>query len=139
MSKAELKNFPANEWATSDTVYRLEPAESTLQVALQYDPQNETANYRLAMISMLRRDYKSAAAKLEIAHQRAPNHRGIIKNLGYAYVWLGEFDRAQTLLDHIPESQKEMSIYIWWWDTQSRPDLSKNASLMVSRLNTPSQ
>jgi tetratricopeptide repeat protein len=139
MSKAELKNFPANQWATSDMVHRLEPAESTLQIALQYDPRNQTANYRLAMISMIRRDFKSAEANLETAYQEAPNHRGIIKNLGYAYVWLGEFDKAQRLLDHIPESQKEMSVYIWWWDTQGRPDLSENASMMVSRLNTSSQ
>jgi tetratricopeptide (TPR) repeat protein len=139
MSKAELKNFPTNQWATSDMAHRLEPAESTLQIALQYDPRNQTANYRLGLISMLRHDFKSAVANLETADQEAPNHRGIIKNLGYAYVWLGEFDKAQTLLDHIPESQKEMSVYIWWWDTQGRPDLSENASMMVSRLNTSSQ
>ncbi len=139
MSQVELKNFPANQWATSEIVSRLEPAESTLQAALQYDPQNQTANYRLGLISMLRRDFKSAAAHLETAHEEAPNHRGIIKNLGYAYVWLGELDKAQTLLGRIPEARDEMSVYIWWWETQGRPDLSENASMMVSRLNTSPQ
>ena len=136
MSQAELKNFPANQWATSDMVQRLEPAESTLQSALQYDPRNQTANYRLGIISMLRRDFKSAAANLEMAYQEAPNHRGIIKNLGYAYVWLGELDKAQALLGRIPEAQDEMSVYVWWWETQGRLDLSENASIMVPRLNT---
>lgn len=136
MSQAELKNFPTNQWETSDMVPRLETAEITLQAALQYDYLNPTANYRLGLISMLRRDYKSAAANLEAAYQETPNHRGIIKNLGYTYVWLGDIDKAQKLLDQIPEAQNEMKVYIWWWDTQGRTDLSENASRMVSRLNT---
>jgi len=85
---------------------------------------------------MLRRDFASAAANLEAAHQAIPNHRGVIKNLGYCYVWLGDIDKAQKLLDQIPEAQNEMKVYIWWWDTQGRPDLSENASSMVARLNT---
>ena len=138
MSQAELKNFPANEWATSDTVHELKPAEFTLQEALQYDPRNQTANYRLGLISMLRQDFKTAATNLETAYQEAPTHRGIIKSLGYCYVWLGDMDKAQTLLDQIPETQNEMSVYIWWWETQGRPDLSKNASIMVSQPNPSS-
>lgn len=134
MSQAELENFPANQWATSDMVHRLEAAESTLQAALQYDPRNQTANYRLGLISMLRQDFKTAAANLETAYQEAPNHRGIIKSLGYCYAWLGDTDKAQQLLDRIPEAQHEMKVYIWWWGTQGRPDLSERASLMISRL-----
>jgi len=139
MSQAELKNFPANQWATSDMVHRLEAAESTLQAALQYDPQNQTANYRLGLISMLRQDFKTAAANLETAYQEAPHHRGISKSLGYCYVWLGDMDKAQKLLDRIPEAQHEMKVYIWWWGTQGRPDLSERASLMISRLDPAPQ
>ena len=138
MSQAELKNFPTGQWATSDMVHRLEAAESTLQAALQYDPQNQTANYRLGLISMLRQDFTTAAANLETAHQEAPNHRGIIKSLGYSYVWLGEMDKAQTLLDWIPEAQDEMKVYIWWWGIQGRPDLSEKASIGVSQLGPSS-
>lgn len=136
MSESELEKFPTNQWATSEMGSRLEQAQSTLQTSLHYDRRNETANYRLGLISMLRRDYASAAAYLETALQAAPNHRGIIKNLGYVYVWLGELDKAQALLGRIPEAQDEMKVYIWWWGTQGRPDLSENASMMVSRLNT---
>jgi tetratricopeptide (TPR) repeat protein len=136
MSQAELEKFPTNQWATSEMGSGLEQAQSTLQTSLKYDRGNETANYRLGLISMLRRDYASAAAYLETALQAAPNHRGIIKNLGYVYVWLGELDKAQALLGRIPETQDEMKVYIWWWGTQGRPDFSENASMMVSRLNT---
>ncbi len=139
MSQAELKDFPTNQWATSDMVPRLELAEATLQTALQYKPDSQTANYRLGLISMLRQDFKTAAANLETAYQEAPDHRGIIKSLGYCYVWLGELDRAQALLNRIPEAQNEMSVYIWWWETQGRADLSERASLIIPRLDSVSQ
>ena len=139
MSQEELKNFPTSQWATSDTVHRLEAAESTLQAALRYEPNNQTANYRLGLISLLRQDFKTAAANLEAAHQQVPNHRGIIKSLGYCYVWLGDMDKARVLLEQIPEAQDEMKVYIWWWGTQSRPDLSELASSAVSQLDPSSQ
>src|SRR5688572_1063641 len=138
MSQVELENFPTGQWATSETAPRLEVAESTLHAALQYDSHNQTANYRLGLISMLRRDFKTAAANLETAYQRAPSHRGIIKSLGYCYVWLGDIDKAQTLLDQIPEAQNEMKVYIWWWDTQGRSDLSEKASIVISQLDPSS-
>jgi Tetratricopeptide repeat len=136
MSQAELKDFPTSQWATSEIVPRLELADTTLQSALQYEAHNQTANYRLGLISMLRQDFKTAAAKLETAHQEVPNHRGIIKSLGYCYVWLGDMEKAQTLLDRIPEAQHEMQVYTWWWGTQGRPDLSKKASMVLSRLGS---
>lgn len=139
MSQVELKDFPTGQWATSEIVPRLEMADTTLHSALRYDPRNRTANYRLGLISMLRRDYKTAAANLETAYQEAPNHRGIIKSLGYCYVWLGDMDKARLLLNQIPEAQHEMGVYIWWWETQGRPELSQNASIMMSRLDPSSQ
>jgi len=135
MSQVELKDFPTGQWATSQIVPSLELADTTLQSALHYEPRNQTANYRLGLISMLRQDFRSAAANLETAYQEAPNHRGVIKSLGYCYVWLGEMEKAQTLLDQIPEAQHEMEVYIWWWETQDRPDLSEMASRIASRLD----
>jgi hypothetical protein len=37
------------------------------------------------------------------------------------------------MLAEIPEAEQEMSVYIWWWGTQGRPDLSalaKDANLL---------
>jgi hypothetical protein len=139
MSQVELKDFPTGQWATSEIVPRLEMADTTLHSALQYDSRNQTANYRLGLIAMLRRDFVTAAVNLETAYQETPNHRGIIKSLGYCYVWLGDMDKARALLDRIPEAQHEMEVYIWWWETQGRPDLSERASRIVSRLDPASQ
>jgi tetratricopeptide (TPR) repeat protein len=138
MSQTELKDFPSGKWLTSDIVPHLELAETTLQSALQYEPHNQTANYRLGLISMLRQDFKTAAVNLETAYRATPDHRGIIKSLGYCYVWLGEMDKAQKLLDRIPEAHKEMQVYTWWWEGQDRPDLSERASRMISHLDPAS-
>jgi len=139
MSQVDLQGFPTGQWATSEIVPRLEMSDTTLHSALHYDSRNQTANYRLGLIAMLRQDFKTAVANLETAYQEAPNHRGIIKNLGYCYVWLGDIDKARQLLARIPEAQNEMRIYIWWWGTQNRPDLAENASIIVSRLDPSSQ
>jgi hypothetical protein len=73
---------------------------------------------------------------LEKARNEAPGYRGIIKTLGYCYVWLGNLEKAQLLLTQIPEAEHELNVYIWWWGTQGRPDLSEKASMMSARLET---
>jgi tetratricopeptide (TPR) repeat protein len=135
MAKVELAGFPTNAWAGPQMAAQLGSAEASLQQALQLNPYNQTANYRLGAIAMLRRDFDSARAYLEIAYQSAPHHRGIIKMLGYSYVWLNELDRAGTLLAHIPESKDELDVYSWWWGEQDRSDLSAQAKTMISKLS----
>jgi tetratricopeptide (TPR) repeat protein len=131
MAKVELAGFPTNRWTSPSVLPDLQQAESTLQAALQSNPANYTANYRLGLISMLRQDFISAAAYLEKANQVVPDHRGIVKSLGYCYAWLGDIEKASLLLDEIPEADNELKVYIWWWETQGRNDLSTNASLVL--------
>jgi lipopolysaccharide biosynthesis regulator YciM len=136
MAQVELAGFPTNKWTESAILPDLETAESSLRFALDFDPTNRTVNHRLGLIAMLRRDFDSAVQYLEVAHNQTPNHRGIIKALGYSYVWLGELKRAQILLSEIPEATHELSVYDWWWKDRGRGDLSANAALMVSRLES---
>jgi lipopolysaccharide biosynthesis regulator YciM len=98
------------------------------------DATNWIANYHLGLIEMSERDFASASRHLAVAYQQKPGHRGIIKNLGYSYAWLGETDKACLYLGMIPEAESELDVYIWWWDTQGRQDLSANAGLLASRL-----
>ena|GEM_PF-753988 len=135
MSQVELRDFPTNQWATSEIVSQLTDAETSFRSAVQYDPYNQTAHYRLGLISMLRQDFSSAATHLEIAYKGAPAHRGIIKNLGYCYVWLGEMDKAADLLGKIPEARGELKVYVWWWRMQGRDDLSTNALQQVAQFD----
>jgi len=138
MAQVELNGFPLNEWAGDKFISQLGMAESTLLSSLQLDSRNRTANYRLGLISLAHRDFSSALNYLLTAYHQAPQHRGIIKSLGYCYVWLGDMDNARLLLKNIPESKSELEVYVWWWGTQGRDDLSKNAAVMSFELETAS-
>jgi tetratricopeptide (TPR) repeat protein len=127
MAKVELAGFPTNEWTDPAIAPELEEAYTSLRFALHANPMNQTANHRLGLISMLRGDFLSASMYLERAYAVAPNHRGIIKSLGYCYAWLGDADKALILLRNIPEAKDELDVYVWWWDTQGRHDLSFKA------------
>lgn len=134
MAKVELAGFPTNQWIEPSILPKLEQADASLHSALQADPTNRTANHRLGLITMLRGDFLLATAYLEKANQEAPNHRGIIKSLGYCYVWEGNMEKALFFLDKIPEAKEELGIYVWWWGMQGRPDLAQKASTMSSKL-----
>ncbi|KAA3661572.1 MAG: hypothetical protein DWQ04_16050 [Chloroflexi bacterium] len=131
MAKIELEWWPTGEWDTGDDVETLMPAAAYFEQALTYDPNNRTANHRLGLIAMLNRDYDTAVSFLETAYQADSDHRGIIKNLGYSYVWQGEFDKAMPLLAEIDESNQEMDEYSRWWGQQERPDLAYRAATML--------
>lgn len=135
MAATELQDWPTGKWDDGNNVTALAPAEQTFHRSLTYDPHNRTANHRLGLVWMLRREFVNAAGYLEAAHAASPNHRGIIKSLGYCYTWLGEFDEAEWLLAQIPEAQSEMQTYVWWWGTQRREDLAANASQMSAQLD----
>jgi len=134
MAKVELAGFPTNQWTEPSILPQLEQAQGSLHSALEADPTNRTANHRLGLISMLQGDFISATNYLESAYRESPNHRGIIKSLGYSYAWLGNTDKALFFLSKIPEAQDELGVYAWWWDTQGRDDLSINASQQEARL-----
>jgi tetratricopeptide (TPR) repeat protein len=135
LSKVELSGFPNTGWAGIDIIPKLDAANATLHMSIQLDPLNRTANQGLGRIAMLRRDFKSAIGFLEIAHNQAPDHRGLLKSLGYAYAWDGDMVRAQQLLSQTPEAPEELDVYKWWWESQGRSDLSKNASAALNDLN----
>ncbi len=136
MAKVELVGFPDSGWAGVNILPQLQQAEASLLSALESDPKNLTANHRLGLISMLSGDFRSAATYLEAAHQQRPAHRGITKSLGYAYVWLGELDKAQVVLADISETPDELDVYVWWWEDQGRTDLSEMAYTMIDKLNS---
>jgi O-antigen ligase len=136
LAKVELAGFPESGWAGLGIVPKLQGAESALQVSLQFDPANLTANYRLGLIYMLRRDFESASKHLESARLTAPNHRGIKKSLGYAYLWRGELYQARQILAEFPEASEELDVYYWWWNSQDRADLANHAYTLLRGLNS---
>jgi tetratricopeptide (TPR) repeat protein len=131
MSKVELEDFPNNGWVGNEIVPELDEAKKTLHSALRFDPQNRTANQRLGMIAMHRMDFDSAVDFFEASYAEAPDHRGVIKSLGYGYLWSDNLQMAQEFFVYIPEVSQELSVYTWWWKVQGQDDLSEKAELVL--------
>jgi hypothetical protein len=136
MARVELAGFPSEQWEDGTKVVSLGTAEVYFRRALAQDAINRTANHRLGLIAMQRRDFSTAVSYLETALWIDGDHRGIFKSLGYAYAWSGDFDQATPLLAKIPEARQELNTYIWWWGTQGRDDLAENANHMLVSLDS---
>ncbi len=136
MDQIELAGYPANHWDDGAQANQLQAAKLLFVRSLKYDDRNPIANYHLGLIEMSERNFASASDHLAKAYQQEPWHRGVIKNLGYSYAWLGKMDEAQQYLKQIPEAKSELDVYVWWWDTQGRQDLSDKASLLASQLSS---
>lgn len=134
MARIELADFPRDAWVDLEQAEKLAPVEPHLQRSLWYNPTQRSANYRMGLITMDRREYEQAANYLLTAYTDDPAHRGIRKALGYTYVWLGKFEQAQDKLVSLPEASQEMHAYVFWWQQQGRPDLAQNAERMMGML-----
>ena len=135
MSRVELRDWPTNQWKEASSTAKLIQANSQFGQAIDLDPTNKTAHYRLGIIAMTGQEFPAAVSHLEMAYAQDQDHRGIRKTLGYSYTWSGQFDRALDLLVTVPEAKNEMDVYVWWWGTQDRPDLAESASHMRALLD----
>ncbi len=134
MARIELAFFPTDRWDDGAQADRLRPAAAAFDSGLQASPRNRTAHHRLGQIAMLFRDFEQAVDHLEAARRIAPSHPGIRKLLAYNYLWAGREADSLALLRSIPEAQAEMGIYVWWWRSLGREDLSERAAAMAAAL-----
>jgi hypothetical protein len=137
MSRIELQNWPLNKWNENPDVSSLTGAEDQFKQSLEFSAEQRTSWHRLGLISMQRRDFNAAQTELENAFLIDPDHRGIRKSLGYAYVWGDRLDRAGLMLEGINEAKSEMEVYVWWWNEIDRSDLSNQANEIVDMLDAP--
>jgi tetratricopeptide (TPR) repeat protein len=128
MAQIELRVWPPSAGSDAQTAASLHGINRWFKAAVGLDPSNRTAHHRLGLLAVEQRNFSQAVRHLSLAHAIDGDHRGVVKSLGYTYIWLGEFDRALPLLKAIPEARYEMEIYIWWWGTQGREDLAGRAS-----------
>lgn len=134
MAKLQLNDFPSGRWQLGAGGGEWGVAERMLLQAFEQNRQNRPAAYRLGLIAMLRMDFTNAVDFLTDAYQMDPGHRGVIKNLGYCYVWIGQPNQALSLLKKIPEARQELEAYSGWWRLHGRLDLAEKAIQMVERL-----
>jgi tetratricopeptide (TPR) repeat protein len=136
MARVELAVWNTSAWKDGSQVEQMKSAEELFTRALEFDPDNRTANHRLGLMDLMRRNFPAAITHLSRAVQKAPLHRGIIKSLGQSYLWNGEIDNALPLLEILPETPAEMDAYTWWWRVQGREDLAENAGLLRAQLDS---
>jgi O-antigen ligase len=132
--RAQLANWPTNEWPEPEAAAQLAAAENELRQVLTLDPDNQAARLRLGVGAMTRWDFEAARDYLERAYLADPAHRGLTKYLAYTYTWLGEHDRAKPLLAALPEAAGELEVYSWWWGQHGRSDLAERARHARARL-----
>ena len=127
MAKIQLEDWPINEWSKGESVDRLQSIESVFNQALELDPNNSTAYFRLGLIEIEKRNFAGAKNHLEVAFNLRPDHIGIRKNYGYAILWSGDIDQGIHLLSGLEGIDQEIDAYIWWWDSQGETELSSIA------------
>jgi O-antigen ligase len=134
MARLELRGWPERNWQDEQDVGQLIPARALLEQALSLDPQNRTARYRLGLIWLRQDDVEKAVGYFQMPRLPSDIPRGMAKNLGYSYTWLGRIDDGVELVRTIPEAQYEMELYAQWWPTVGRPDRGEHAAQMARRL-----
>lgn len=133
--KVALENWPTGEWDDGSRADQLAPAVQEFEAALAIEPTNHTALVRLGLAAMTRLDFQGAAGLLQNAYDADPGQRVVVKTLGYARLWQGDYSRAASLLATIPEAPDELKIYGWWWlNKRNRSDLAKYAAAMAGRM-----
>jgi hypothetical protein len=136
MARVELGGWRWEERMDSNPLEDYQAATQFFQMAMKLDNGNSTANYRLGMMAAGKQDFSEGCRYLETAIESQPYHRGISKNLGYCYLWLGKINEALPYLKMIPEARDELKVYVWWWESQNRKDLSGFADQMVLELSS---
>jgi tetratricopeptide (TPR) repeat protein len=134
MARLELSGFPEGDPNENYDAAALAPAIGLFNQALRLDPGNRTARHRYGLVAMAEGDFDTARLDLEQAYAADPGHRGVIKVLGYSYVWLGRIEESALLLSEIPEAKVELEGYAWWWGTKGRQDLVDRAAKAAALL-----
>jgi tetratricopeptide (TPR) repeat protein len=134
MARRELAGWPDHNWQDNQDAQQFTGAQMLFEQAITVDPHQRTAAYRLGLIALMRDNVAEAARYLEIASAGDGVPRGLAKNLGYAYTWLGEIEAGIDPLRAIPEAQYEMDLYAQWWPTVGQPERGRYAAQMARRL-----
>jgi hypothetical protein len=106
--------------------------------ALNVRPVQPVANRRLGLMALDRQNFETAVLYLEQAYRQEPGNQATLKALGLAYVWTGQLDLAEPLLqqrDDLDEVIEELGNWSSWWAGQGRPALAAYATEMAQRLS----
>jgi len=106
--------------------------------SIQIASSNRTAQQRLGWMLVDENRFHEAVEHLEVAWQADPDNTTTQKALGLAYVWVGELERAQPLLQGVTDIVQELNTWGWWRGTEGQTEQAINAYRM-SLLLSPDQ
>jgi putative inorganic carbon (HCO3(-)) transporter len=112
----------------------LNQAIQDYQQALTLNPGQPTIHWRMGLMALNNDSFPEAIEHLQIAYAALPGHRGIQKALGYAFLWDGQIQQAETLLKPWVEVPGELGYWSWWRGTQGQDQLSEYAQELRTRL-----
>jgi tetratricopeptide (TPR) repeat protein len=105
--------------------------------ALNLVPAQAMANRRLGLMALNRENFETAAVYLAQAYDQEPENQATLKALGYAYLWVGDLDKAEQLLRQVDdqgELVEELENWSAWRASQGQQDLARFAGAMAQRL-----
>lgn len=125
-AQVDLLNYPSGEWDRR-SAETWQPMATAWQLTLASDPDNRTAHHRLGLIALQAHRFSDAVTHLEQGVAQTPQHRGIQKNLGYAYAWQGRSVEGLPYLRAAGVNSAELFAYGHWWKEHQREDLTLTA------------
>ena len=120
-TRAELSVYRWPAWPIQDALRRspavdLAPAITHYKAALTLDPDNVTANRRLAQIELSKGQYEAARQHLETAFALAPWQRATRQLLAESYAIAGDMQQAASLWQTVDTGQGQLIARQFWYE-----------------------
>jgi tetratricopeptide (TPR) repeat protein len=121
-TRAELSVYRWPDFPMQDVLRQNSQGETATvmgfyQQALDIDPGNATAQWRLGQIDLAQRHVAEACRHLASAYAAAPDQRATRQLLGECAALSGQIDQAVELWRTIDTSQSQLTLRRWWYET----------------------
>ena len=121
-TRAELSVYrwpevPIQDVLRQNSQGEIASATAFYQQAINIDPGNVTAQWRLGQIDLAQRQYTEACQHLALAYVAAPERRATRQPLGECDALNGQVDQAVELWRSIDMSQDQLALRRWWYET----------------------
>jgi O-antigen ligase len=121
-TRAELSvyrwpDIPMQDVLRQNSQGEIASAAGFYQHAIDIDPGNATAQWRLGQIDLAQGQYAEACRHLAAAYGAAPEQRAIRQLLGECDALDGRVDLAVELWRTIDTSEEQLTLRSWWYET----------------------